>query len=211
MTGAAGIDAVDGGSGVDTIRATANGTVITLSSLAGVEAITADGHSGVLLRGTTAADVLDFSGTTLTGIVSIDGGKGNDVLTGSAGDDTIIGGLGRDTMAGGMGSDSGVFVSAGDSRRGVNADLITGFTTGADKIDLSVLDADPLTAGDQAFVFVASAAFSHTAGELRVVGSSAGYGILSVDFNGDGLSDFDLHLTGADGLAYVLIGADLIL
>ena len=224
-----GTDRFDGGVGIDRIIATAANLAIGIASLAGVEQISAGGFLNVSIKGTALADSLDFGAVALTGITLVDGGagndtitgsagadtfgggSGNDVLTGSGGDDRIIGGTGRDTMDGGAGADSFVFTSIADSRRSVQADLITGFATGTDKIDLSALDADPLTAGDQAFLFVGSAAFSHVAGELRVVSSAAGYGVLSIDLNGDGLADFDLHLTGTDGLAYVPVLADLML
>jgi hypothetical protein len=49
------------------------------------------------------------------------------------------------------------------------------------------------------------------AGEVRVTDSGAGYGILSVDIDGNGLSDFDIRVAGADGLAYVPVLEDLIL
>ena len=72
-------------------------------------------------------------------------------------------------------------------------------------------DADPLTAGDQAFAFIGSAAFNMVAGEVRVTDSGAGYGILSVDIDGNGISDLDIRVVGADGLAYVPVLEDLIL
>ena len=112
-----GVNSLTGGAGNDTVAATADGTVIGLHSingienfnttiglaaLASVEAITANGFANVIIAGTTAADTLDFSAVTLTGI---DGGAGNDVITGSAAADTIIGNLGNDTLIGGAGDD----------------------------------------------------------------------------------------------------------
>ena len=40
--------------------------------------------------GTGSSDTLDFSTTELVGINQIDGGAGNDTITGSAGDDIIV-------------------------------------------------------------------------------------------------------------------------
>ncbi|MFX8577850.1 hypothetical protein ABTM02_20505, partial [Acinetobacter baumannii] len=71
-----------------------------------IEVITANGHTGVTISGTMNADTLDFSGTTLIGIESIQGSKGDDTIIGSAGDDTIIGGYGNDTLKGGAGNDT---------------------------------------------------------------------------------------------------------
>ncbi|WP_376773258.1 calcium-binding protein, partial [Microvirga aerilata] len=67
-----GFDAVDGGAGTDTIQATADNTIIGLRSVSGVEAISANGFAGVVIRGSDLGPVgesLDFTGVTLTGIV----------------------------------------------------------------------------------------------------------------------------------------------
>ena len=101
-----GFDAITGGAGTDTIAATADNTVIGLRSLATVETITSGGFTGVTISGSAAANTLNFSSVTLTGITSIDGGAGNDVITGSAGNDTLIGGAGNDTLNGGAGIDT---------------------------------------------------------------------------------------------------------
>ena len=101
-----GFDAITGGAGTDTIQATAAGTVIGLRSIATIEAITAGGFAGVTIAGSVAADTLNFTGVTLTGITRIDGGAGNDSITGSAGDDTLMGGTGTDILNGAAGIDT---------------------------------------------------------------------------------------------------------
>ena len=107
VTGAAdGFDNVDGGAGNDTITATANNAVIGLSALAGVETIAASGFAGVSILGSSAANTLNFSGVTLTGITRIDGGAGNDTITGPATGATIVGGVGDDNLTGGAGNDT---------------------------------------------------------------------------------------------------------
>ncbi|MFB9978584.1 beta strand repeat-containing protein [Mesorhizobium kowhaii] len=116
---AGGFDAITGGNGTDTIKALANGTIIGLRSIAGIEAITADGFANVQIAGSGNADTLDFSDTTLTGIVSIDGGAGNDIITGSAANDVIIANSGTDTLNGGDGND--VFsIGSGGSNHIIN-------------------------------------------------------------------------------------------
>lgn len=106
VTGAAdGFDAVDGGSGSDTIIATAANAIIGLKSLTGVETISSGGFSGVSILGSSAANTLDFSAVTLSGITSINGGAGNDVITGTGAADIIIGGVGDDELIGGDGDD----------------------------------------------------------------------------------------------------------
>ncbi len=101
-----GFDTVNGGSGADTIAALAANTVIGLSSITGVETISGGGFGNVSISGSGLADNLDFSAVTLTGIVSVDGGVGNDIITGSAGNDVILGGADNDTLSGGIGNDT---------------------------------------------------------------------------------------------------------
>ena len=43
----------------------------------GIEVITANGHSGVRIVGSTGNDVLNFTAVTLIGIIEINGGGGN--------------------------------------------------------------------------------------------------------------------------------------
>ena len=124
-----GYDAVNGGLGNDTIRATANGTVIGLSAISGIETISSGGFSTVLIEGTTAGDTLDFSGVTLSGITLINGNNGNDTLTGSTGDDTILGGTGNDTLDANDGNDTVDGGTGNDIvRGGAGNDSLTGGT-----------------------------------------------------------------------------------
>jgi len=133
-----GFDAVNGGAGSDDrIEAMANGTVIGLRNLQNVETIIANSFSGVTIVGSGAADTLAFNGVTLTGIQFIDGGGGNDAITGSSAADTIIGGAGNDTMNGGPGLNIFRFAA------GFGADVINGFDAnpnpGQDLLDISAL------------------------------------------------------------------------
>jgi len=79
----------------------------------------------------------------LTGIESLRGGPGPDVLVGDGsrnrlagggGNDVLIGGGGSDVLDGGPGVDTASFVDAG---RGVTANLSTGVATGDGRDDLS--------------------------------------------------------------------------
>jgi serralysin len=64
-----------------------------------------------------------------------------------------------------------------------------------DRIDLSAIDADANTAGDQAFSFVGSAVFSGVAGELRAVTSLTNSTVFG-DVNGDKVADFAIQVIG---------------
>jgi hypothetical protein len=72
-------------------------------------------------------------------------------------------------------------------------DHILDFTPGTDKIDLSRVDANALAAGDQAFAWIGSNAFSGAAGELRAF-QSGGNWILEGDVDGNGSADLVVML-----------------
>jgi Ca2+-binding RTX toxin-like protein len=115
-----GFDSVDGGAGTDTIQAMAAGTTIGLSTLTGVETISAGALANVTIAGSANADTFDFTAVTLTGIARIDGGAGNDTITGSTGNDEIAGGAGDDTLAGGAGNDIFDYSGAGEGSDAVD-------------------------------------------------------------------------------------------
>lgn len=131
----------------------------------------------------------------------LDGGFGADRLSGGAGNDTLTGAYDADTLTGGKGADHFVYAATGHSSVALGSvDRITDFNRNQkDRIDLSAIDADPATAGDQAFRFIRQAAFSGTAGELRF-GHQGQKTIVEADTNGDGTADLTIELTGRIGL-----------
>jgi Ca2+-binding RTX toxin-like protein len=151
-----GFDGIVGGTGIDTIEAQASGTAIGLSSLASVEAITANGFSNVTVAGSAAANTFNFGAVALTGVGAIDGGAGADTITGTAFADTILGGSGADRLNGGRGDDTIAGGTDNDAlnggagfdvfrfEAGFGADTITGFDAnpgagGQDRLDLVAL------------------------------------------------------------------------
>ncbi|MBK5922432.1 hypothetical protein CCR90_01300 [Rhodovulum sulfidophilum] len=210
-TGANGYDMVDGGAGAsDRILATADNVTIGLGGLVGVEIVDADGHVGVVLQGSGGHNLLDFSGTTLSGIEHIDGGSGSDTIIGSAGNDVIIGGRGNDNLSGGAGGDILTGMAGADifdfnvasHSNGANIDRITDFVRGEDLLDLSGIDANSGLAGDQDFDFIGTAAFSGTAGELRAdLTAVPGMTVILADINGNGAVDLEIRLDGLYSLA----------
>lgn len=202
-----GLDAVDGGLGIDRIDALTAGTAIGLTSIAGIEVISANGLAGVFVTGSAAADVLDFSGTQMLGISRILGGMGNDSITGAVGNDRIVGGGGADVLTGGAGADVFVFNAPSESR-GPVLDSITDFGHGVDLIDLRGMDANTGLAGDQAFTFIGALAFSHVAGELRAVAAGPGVSQILGDVNGDGLADFGVNLAWGGAVPLVIDSLD---
>jgi Ca2+-binding RTX toxin-like protein len=159
----------------------------------------------------------------------IRGGAGSNLLLGGDGADTLIGGKGHDTLNGGQradvligGTDGTLFRSggghdrleiAGESvveRGGGGADILVVLNAtalnslsedlrDADVIDLSGIDADAFTPGDQAFVQVTT--FSGSAGEMRLALVS-GETLLQVDRNGDGLADAEALTLEGDHSTY---------
>jgi Ca2+-binding RTX toxin-like protein len=186
-----GFDAVTGGAGTDAIIAVSDATNIGLRSISTVETISANGHSGVRILGSTLNDVLNFTGVTLINIIEIDGGGGNDAITGSVGSDTIIGRAGTDTLNGGNGADIIEGGGGNDTMNG-GADndmfryLVGGF--GADTI--TGFDAAP--AGGQDLLDVRGLGITAANFASRVVIANAGGGNALITIAGQGT----IRLTG---------------
>jgi len=109
---------------------------------------------------------------------------------GSSGSDILIGNQVSNRLTGGGAFDTFRWMSVEDSRPGA-ADVITDFTSGYDRIDLSFIDAVSGTEGNDAFRWIGGNAFTGSAGELRqefVNGSLHIFG----DVNGDGVADLDI-------------------
>jgi Ca2+-binding RTX toxin-like protein len=118
---------------------------------------------------------------------------GNDTLDGGKGADTLVGGKGSDILTGGVGADHFVFSTLADSAVGA-ADRIMDLTN-VDVIDLGAIDADSLTAGDQAFHEVR--AFTHHAGEMTIrYNANSGLTVIKLDVNGDGTTDAQISIQG---------------
>ena len=145
------------------------------------------------LFGGNDADMLDGGGQDDV----LWGGAGNDILLGGNGNDALDGGTGTDIFTGGEGADTFFFRSAADlAGKAWNADRITDFDRAAgDTINLWGIDADTNAAGNQAFTFIGTAAFSGTAGELRYVSDGAGGLRVLMDTDGDGAADLNFLLS----------------
>lgn len=170
LAGAAGDDSLSGGAGNDLLYGDGQVTVDTHGT----------GGSGPIV---TLADASAFNQTA----------PGNDTLDGGAGNDTLIGGGGADVLTGGKGADHFVYLSVNDSLPNA-PDLITDLEN-KDVIDLSAIDADVNTPGDQAFHLVN--AFTHHAGEMTLDYDKAmKVTHLSLDVNGDGVADMVINIAG---------------
>jgi Ca2+-binding RTX toxin-like protein len=214
LSGGAGADLMEGGEGNDAYIVDNAGDVVvelpgggddqvyaTLASYTlpdEVETLRYNGYgpfSGTgnalanLIVGGSGADILAGG----AGDDVLRGQSGNDQLLGGEGADSLYGGAGADTLSGGAGADRFLF---GAYESGVSApDRILDFVPGEDSLDLSAIDADLGTAGNQAFAFIGATAFSGIAGELRVAFDGADT-LVEGDVDGDGAADFRILLTG---------------
>jgi hypothetical protein len=73
-------------------------------------------------------------------------------------------------------------------------DRILDFTPGTDKVELDRIDANALVAGNQAFSWIGSSAFTGSAGQLRAY-EQGGSWFVEGDVNGDGSADLVIALT----------------
>ena len=161
-----GFDVVNGDVGVDRVQAMVANTAIGFASFTSVQEITAQDPGGntlanVRILGSGAANSLDFSAMSLSGVDFVDtaggadtlvgndaandlrGGAANDNIAGHGGNDVITGGAGNDTMQGGtpgvvLGNTTDRFVFAGAN---FGTDTINAFDSnpadGQDALDIS--------------------------------------------------------------------------
>jgi Ca2+-binding RTX toxin-like protein len=144
------------------------------------------------------AEFFRFDGSAeLDGSFRVFGGLVDDTIIASRNNDFLQGNGGIDSLTGGEGADTFRYLSASDSALGA-ADRILDFTPGTDKIDLSRIDSNSHSAGDQAFSWIGSNAFTGSgaasAGELRAFQSGASW-FVEGDTDGDGNADLLIDLT----------------
>jgi len=192
LRGAAGADRLDGGTGTDSVMYSESAAAVTIN-------LTSGAGSGGNAQGDVLVAIENVYGSSHND--ALIGNAGANGLVGNAGNDVLAGMGGKDTLAGGAGADRFYYAALSDSPVGVNADRITDFSHAqGDRIDLHGIDADTTAAGDQAFHFIGSAAFTHHAGELHE-SVAGGVTTVSGDVNGDGVADFSINLTGSITLA----------
>lgn len=170
-----GDDRVDGGKGSDWVSYQGVGGAVHVD-------LTVQGEAQ-----DTGAGGMD----TLVSIENVQGGGGDDTLIGDGHANRFDSYGGADTITGGGGPDTLVFSYGGQSQA-FSPVTITDIGSD-DTIDLSGIDADSTTAGDQAFHQVAH--FGGHAGEL-IVFKSGSDTVIQMDTNGDGSADEGIVLNG---------------
>jgi len=200
-------DTISGGGGGDSLYGFVGND--TLNGNSGADYLYG-GESNDSLNGGSEVDYL-YGGN---GIDILDGGTGGDNLYGDAHNDYLVGGAGKDNLYGGADSDhlTGglnqdqlygggadgaadlfIFTSVSDSLPSLaQFDTIHDFEDGFDKLDLSAIDAQTTAGGDQAFTFIANAAYTlGVEGQLRRYVINAGTQVVvEGDVNGDAVRDF---------------------
>lgn len=180
--GGGGADVLDGGAGRDSVDFRDKTAAVQLT-----------------LNGSTAAaaTIGGVAEDRVRNIEDVYGGLGGDILVGDGfvnqlfgggGNDTLRGLGGADTLSGGAGADVFVYNSVGESGVALLVhDTISDFASGVDKVRLTLIDANTLAAGDQAFTLGAFAAGQ--AGRLRVLAEGAGRWRVEGDTDGDANAD----------------------
>ena len=156
-----------------------------------------------------ATDGLRFLKSVLVGTATADilvGASGAETLNGGGGDDIIAGGGAKDILRGGLGADVFTFNAVSDSTAAAaGRDTVLDFSQAqGDRINLRMIDANTVLAGDQAFSFVGlgpttgagTLAFAHMGGNT----------LIQADVDGGG-ADFAILLAGV----HTLVAADFLL
>ncbi len=205
ITAGAGDDAVFGGAGDDLFVAEigdgndvyfgdegGGGTGIdTLDMSAATANVTVNLGSGALSNGTASSS--QTGNDTIWGIENVNTGSGNDTITASNAVNVINGGAGSDTFK---------FTST----VAANGDTIVTFEPG-DRIDLTAIDANIGTAGDQSFTLVSGAPTA--AGQLGVTLETRADGdvtVLQGNIDGNGDADFTIEIAGHHNLTSANLG-----
>jgi serralysin len=207
-------DVLDGGNGLDTAdySSVQNAMFINLlqglasgggsfDSLVSIENVTSTAFDDSIITDENA-NVVQAGG----GNDRLDTSGGNDFLVASAGNDILIGGAGVDRLSGGTGADKFVFELVTDSGKGLgNRDIITGFQTDLDKIDLSQIDAKAGPVGNQAFTFVGGSGFT-AEGQVRAF-FEGDHTVVALNTSGASGAEAQIELAGHVDL----IGFDFVL
>jgi serralysin len=140
---------------------------------------------------TLGANVENLS-LTGSAVINGTGNALNNKLTGNAAANVLTGGLGVDTFKFNTVIETGITATTRDTISDFNH-------AQADKIDLSVIDANLVLAGNQAFSFIGTAAFSSTnaAGQLRF---DAVNHLVYGSNDADSSPEFSILLTGVTSL-----------
>jgi hypothetical protein len=200
LTGGVIVDA----SGESDASVTVNGSANNDTILGGAGADTLEGNAGDdHIEGGSGNDTISGG----AGDDTLRGDLGVDTISGGAGDDQITGGEGADVLSGGDGADTFVIASVSESNSD-NADTISDFETGVDKLDVTLTVENGTTVNLGKFNAVSSLAEGDNSLEgtnnVKVAGDAFyGEGQLVIDVDGDGdiTSQADIIVNSASEIA----------
>lgn len=210
ITGAMGDDTLNGGFGADTlVGGLGNDVYFVDTSLDKVKEISIEGGTdtinssvtwtlGSFIENLSLIGNMPINGTGNIYNNLITGNRTNNIINGKGGNDTLSGGSGQDTLIGGSGFDIFIIRDINDSLPGrATWDIITDFNVNEDRLDISEIDANLLTPGDQAFTqIISSTANFSAAGQLKMYN-----GILYGNINSDPVAEFAIQLTGLNNIS----------
>lgn len=147
--------------------------------------------SGVKFLGSDKAELI--VGNELNN--NIDGDGGNDRIHGGTGNDILRGDEGTDDLWGGAGNDMFYFKRLSDSNQTYGVDIVRDFAR-SDKIDLSAIDANERSSGNQAFNIIAGN-LGTTPGQLKITyDASESITIVTGSVDRDAEAEFIVNLAG---------------
>jgi Ca2+-binding RTX toxin-like protein len=206
LRGGIGADRLDGSDGDDTLEG-GDGDDILIGDLGADKLVGGAGSDTAVYFQGPAVRVdlsdpstntgIDAIGDTYDSVENVITSIGNDRIIGNSVANVLEGGGGGDVLTGGGGNDTFVYDSASDSFVG-SEDLITDFTQGADKIDISDVVGPAFTflgGGNQPFTLAGpELTFSQVfepAGMFFIQRT-----IISGDTDGDAAPEFEIKLSG---------------
>ena len=198
--GTDGGDQINGSGGIDTINFGGSSAGVVVSFAAGTAA-------GGYAAGDILSGLENLVGSGLDDVLT--GAAGVNNLTGGAGDDVLDGRQGADVLTGGAGDDTYFYSSTLMSRAGSNnRDVIFNYSQIAgddDVIDLSAIDANTGTGGNNTFSFVGTIT---GAGQIQAVQSG---GDTIIQINTGGTLNADMEIVLQNFTATNITAADFIL
>jgi Ca2+-binding RTX toxin-like protein len=223
INGTSGNDTLTGTAGNDTINGFGGNDLFVAGSTGGADVI--DGGTGTdsieFRDRATSGVVVDFRAGTITGgssgtisftaverVVasnfadSLTGAAGGQTLTGQGGADTLWGGAGVDTLWGAGGNDAFVFREMGSA----NADRVSDFASGADKLQLddaaftSIGAMGNFAAGDARF-WASSSGAAHDSNDRVLYNTSTGQLYYDADGNGSAAAQLIATVLNAPAVA----------
>jgi serralysin len=204
LTGGSGVNILRGGSGADTMIGGDGSDSYYVDDVADVvietnATLAIGGNDSVAsyLSTYTLGVNIENGRILSSGTADIIGNTLDNTLIGGIGANALTGGAGKDTLTGGAGADKFNFNAASDSGATLAVrDVITDFTLGLDKIDLSGIDANTTTAGNDAFTVLLNSSTAFTiAGQLKLIGN-----VLYGNTDSTAAAEFSIELSGLSTL-----------